>query len=118
MTNFEKITGQQKKSIRNHGLIAMLLIVVGILVAFAKQVSGYISLIMGVLLLVTVWTQYRNYSREMEKVRGNLEQFKKEVNEGKIYDAFGLILTPDYAVVDGREHVSYTHMTMPTTPYQ
>ena len=103
MTNFEKITGQQKKSIRNHGLIAMLLIVVGILVAFAKQVSGYISLIMGVLLLVTVWTQYRNYSREMEKVRGNLEQFKKEVNEGKIYDAYGLILTPDYAVVDGRE---------------
>lgn len=112
MSNFDRITGEQKKSIRNHGIIAVVLILIGVVVSIGKQVSGYISAILGVILLITVWSQYKTYSREINKVRDNLEQFKKEVDNGKVYDAFGVVLTPNYAVVGGRELHIYKLKTM------
>ncbi len=50
MSNFDRITGEQKKSIRNHGIIAVVLILIGVVVSIGKQVSGYISAILGVIL--------------------------------------------------------------------
>ena len=79
MSNFDRITGEQKKSIRNHGIIAVVLILIGVVVSIGKQVSGYISAILGVILLITVWSQYKSYSREINKVRDNLEQFEKKL---------------------------------------
>jgi|GEM_PF-267909 hypothetical protein len=97
----DQILQEQKSRQRLNLTVLAALSVAAVVLVFAKQVMGWVFLVMALLMGAAMFLRLRNYRQALEKL-GDRDAFARQIREADSLqlEAFGLTLTKDFAVLE------------------